>query len=90
MMKKFAHSVYRRSCEFDDARFRIPGKANAFCLPDKFQNGSGPNSFLVSLYRTTFTWIKRSGRESNNSPVSSAQVMTNNTKFPLVITFAVK
>jgi len=47
------------------------------------------HSVLVGIYWTSMR-IKRSRREPNNSPVSSAQVLNHNTQVPLVLTFAVK
>jgi len=37
------------------------------------------------MYETSSSGIKRSRRESNRTPLSSAQVMMHNTKFPLVL-----
>jgi len=46
-----------------------------------------PHIFLVSLYCHSSPGIKRPGREPNNSPVSSAEVMMLSTMVPLVLRF---
>jgi len=47
----------------------------------------GPHSFLVSLYYPIWTGIKRPGREPNNSPLWSAEVMMLSTEIPFVLRF---
>ena len=90
VLKKFVQSAHRRGCQFDDPRFWIPAMAKVFSHLTSSRTALGPNSLLISMYWSSSTGKKRSSREPNKSPVSSAQVMTHNTKLPLVLTFAVK
>jgi hypothetical protein len=47
----------------------------------------GPHSLLVSMYWPSSLGMKRPGREPNNSPVSSADVMMLSTQFLLALRF---
>ena len=66
-------SVCGRGCELDDPRFEF---LDWLCVP---------YSLPVISYWPSTIGIKWPGREPINSPVSSTQVMTHNTKFPSVL-----
>ena len=58
-----------RGCDLDDPRFEFQ---ECLCVP---------HNLPVSTYWPSCIGIKRPDSESNNAPVSSAQVVTHNTKF---------
>ena len=66
-------SVCGRGCELDDPRFE---SSDWLCVPNSLSEGT---------YLPSSIGIKRPVSETNNSPVSSAQVTMHSTKFPLVL-----
>ena len=62
------------------------GKGECFLCPPKRPDWLlGPHSLLASVYCPSSTGIKRPECQPNNSPVSSADGMKHNTKFPLAL-----
>ena len=62
-----------RGCDLDDPRFEFQ---ECLCVP---------HNLPVSTYWPSSIGINRPVSEPNNSPVSSAELMTQSTKFPSVL-----
>jgi len=56
-------------------------------LPKRPKCPCGPHRLLVNMYWHSSAGIKRSGREPNNSTLSSAEVKMLSIKLPLVLRF---
>lgn len=55
-LKKIAQSVYRRGCELDDPRIRIPVRAIAFCVLQNVRTGSGTHTATWSVCTGLLHW----------------------------------
>jgi hypothetical protein len=70
----------------DDPRDRIPIRESFLSLSKRPDWVWDPYYLLGSIYCNSLG-VNRPGREPNNSPVPSAQVMMLSTKVPLVLRF---
>ena len=86
-LKKMAQSIYGRGCGLDDPRFQFRWGRVFLSLPKRPKCIWVWHSLLVSMHWSSSSGIKRSGREPNNSSVSSTEVNILSTKVPLVLRF---